>query len=466
MKNIQIFIAMLVFAAPVFGVTISCTDEGNGVVRIDYDATDANTLPLAFALDITVDNGATIDAISDYVVGDSNADEPGYGIFPRSVLFDDTGRIIDWGFPDVEPDGNTAELQPGLGTNGITIEMATRYSDIENAPLPSDMLLKFNVNNHSAEVVNVNIAPNIAGGGVILEDATIANVTAVGCTLNYSDANLPTNQLPIITSLTATPSSIYEDQTCLLQVTANDPDAGPSALVYNWVVPAGAGSIDDASTPNTTYFPTDVTTTQTFDIKAEVSDGQGIVASIVSITVLPKTSEPPVIDPDVITVKKAEYKVRDKKLRVEALSSAQPDATLTVEGYGTMVWKADKNKYELRIKPVADPGGPITVTSSLGGTATKSLTYRGLPEEPPQQQDIITIKKAEYKVRDRELRVEAFSSAQPNVTLTVEGYGTMAWKADKNKYELRIKPVANPGGSVTVTSDLGSSATKTITLKY
>jgi hypothetical protein len=458
------FIVMLVFAAPVFGVTIRCIDEGNGVVRIDYDATDENTLPLAFALDISVDNEATIDAISDYVVGDSTIDEPGYGIFPRSVLFDDSGRIIDWGFPDVEPDSNTAEVQPGLGTKGVTIEMATRYNGIENAPLKNNILCKIEVNNHNAQVVNVNIAPNIAGGGVVLDDATIANVTAVGCTLNYSDVNSPTNKPPVITSLAASPSSIYDDQTCLLQVIANDPDAGPLPLAYNWIIPLGAGSVDDATNPDTTYFPPDVTAIQTFTITAEVSDGQDTVSNTVNITVQPKTDEPPIIDPDVITIKKAEYKVGDKELRVEATSSAQPDAILTVEGYGTMVWKTDKNKYELRIIPVADPGGAITVTSDLGGTATKPLTYKDLPEEPPQQ-DIVTINKAEYKVGDKELRVEATSSAQPNATLTVAGYGTMVWKADKNKYELRIKPTGNPGGSVTVTSSLSGSATKTVILR-
>jgi hypothetical protein len=190
------------------------------------------------------------------------------------------------------------------------------------------------------------------------------------------------------------------------------------------------------------------------------SDAGGTATKSLTYKDLPE--EPP--QQDIVTFKKAEYKVGDKELRVEAFSSSQPDAILTVAGYGAMIWKADKNKYELRIKPVADPDAPITVTSDLGGTATKSLTYKDLPEEPPQQ-DIVTIKKAEYKVGDKELRVEAFSSAQPDATLTVEGYGTMTWKADKNKYELRIKPIANPGGSITVTSDAGASVTKAITLK-
>lgn len=375
LKIIQIFIAMLIFAAPAFGITVRCFDEGNGVIGIDYDATDENTLPLAFALDITVDNGATIDNISEYKVGDSTAGEPGYGIFPRSMIFDDAGRLLDWGFPGVSPDGNTTGVKPGLGTNGVTIEMASRYSGTENAPLNKGMLFKIHVNNHGAQVVNVNIAPNTAGGGVVLEDAAIADVTAVGCTLNYSDEPLPTNMAPVITSLTASPPSIVENQTSQLQITADDPDNSPSAPVYNWVVPAGAGSVDNAASPNPTYFPPDVTAPQTFNITVEVSDGQDMVTGNINITVQPETTEPPVTNPDIVMITKAVYEVKPKKLRIEAMSSVQPDSTLIVEGYGKMVWKARKNRYELSVR-TADPGGSVTVTSSLGASATQTLTLR------------------------------------------------------------------------------------------
>lgn len=375
MKIIQIFIAILIFAAPAFGVTVRCSDEGNGIVRINYDATDEDTLPLGFALDITVDNGATIDNISDYKVGDSTAGEPGYGIFPGSMLFDDAGRLLDWGSPDVSSDGSTTGVKPGLGTNGITIEMASRYSGAENAPIKTDMLFKIHVNNHGAQSVNVNIAPNIAGGGVVLDNAAIADVTAVGCTLNYSDEPLPTNMAPVITSLTASPSSIIENQTSQLQITADDPDNGPSGPIYNWVVPAGAGSVDNAASPNPTYFPPDVTTPQTFTITAEVSDGQDMVTGNVNITVQPETTEPPVTNPDIVIITKAVYEVKPKKLRIEAMSSVQPDSTLIVEGYGKMVWKAGKNRYELSVR-TADPGGSVTVTSSLGASTTQTLTLQ------------------------------------------------------------------------------------------
>ncbi len=461
MKIIRIFIAMLIFASPAFGVTLRCSDEGNGVVRIDYDATDEDALPLAFALDITVDNGATIDAVRGYRIGDSTANEPGYGIFPRSVIFDDGGKVADWGFPDVKPDADTTGVKPGLGTNGITIEMGSRYKNAEDAPLKTAMLFRIDVNNHGAQEVHVDIAPNIAGGGVVLKNAAIADVTAVGCTLAYSDT-VPTNLVPTITSLTASPSSIYENQTSQFIVTANDPDNSPSVLTYNWVIPSGGGSVDNVESSHPTYLPPDITTTQTFTVTAEVSDGKDTVSSAVNITVQPEIIEPP--DPDTITIKKAEYKVGDKELRVEAFSSDQPNAILSVNGYGRMVWKADKDKYELRIKPTADPGAPITVTSDLGGTATKSITYKDISEDPPEpEQDTITIKKAEYDLERKRLKVEAKSSVQPYSTLTVEGYGTMVWKAKKNKYVLKKRRVADPGGSITVTSSLGASITKTIT---
>ena len=160
-----------------------------------------------------------------------------------------------------------------------------------------------------------------------------------------------------------------------------------------------------------------------------------------------------------IAIRKAEYRIDEQELRVEANSDAQPDAVLTVEGYGVMTWKADKNKYEYRAKPVADPGGSVTVTSNLGGTVTTQITYR---DSGGAGVDTITIRKAEYRHDKRELKVEANSSAQPKAKLTVVGYGQMTWKAGKNKYEYKAKPVADPGDSVTVTSSLGAAATKLV----
>ncbi|MHC4720024.1 MAG: Ser-Thr-rich GPI-anchored membrane family protein [Planctomycetota bacterium] len=159
-----------------------------------------------------------------------------------------------------------------------------------------------------------------------------------------------------------------------------------------------------------------------------------------------------------LTIKKAEYKVGDQEFRVEANSSDQPTAVLTVEGYGVMTWNSEKNKYEYRVKPVADPGSLVTVTSSSGESVTVSITHT-------DGSDAITITKAEYNLSNQELRVQAKSFGQPNETLTLKGYGVLTWKSDKNKYEYRVKSVSDPGGSVTVTSGSGKSAIKSVKYK-
>ena len=73
-------------------------------------------------------------------------------------------------------------------------------------------------------------------------------------------------------------------------------------------------------------------------------------------------------DVDVITVEKSRYKVEDEELRIEVTSSDQPNAVLTVEGFGEMIFKDDK--YRLRLKPVDYPGDTVTVTSTSGASIT------------------------------------------------------------------------------------------------
>jgi hypothetical protein len=143
------------------------------------------------------------------------------------------------------------------------------------------------------------------------------------------------------------------------------------------------------------------------------------------------------------------------ELRVEATSTGQGDAVLSVEGYGPMTWDAGDGKYEYKVKGSADPDGWVTVTSSLGGETTSSVIYKDVL-------DGIVIKAAAYKSGDRELRVEAYVVGQPDTVLTVEGYGQMYWDAEKVRYKYKIKPVADPG-TVTITASTGDSVTATVT---
>lgn len=99
------------------------------------------------------------------------------------------------------------------------------------------------------------------------------------------------NQAPVITSVTASPSTISDAETSQLQVNANDPDSGPNALTYSWTVPSGQGSLNNSNIADPIYTPPDVSTTQTFTLSVNVSDGADITPSTVDITV---TDEVPV----------------------------------------------------------------------------------------------------------------------------------------------------------------------------
>ncbi|HSK19125.1 MAG TPA: Ig-like domain-containing protein [Longimicrobiales bacterium] len=90
----------------------------------------------------------------------------------------------------------------------------------------------------------------------------------------------------------------------------------------------------------------------------------------------------------------------------------------------------------------------------VSNTATVSLTITA----PPPTTETVTISAATYTKRTRTLAVTATSSAQPGVTLTVEGYGQMTWNAKKNLYTYSSL-TTTPPATVTVTSTGGGSAT-------
>ncbi|MCP4261956.1 MAG: S8 family serine peptidase [Planctomycetes bacterium] len=93
------------------------------------------------------------------------------------------------------------------------------------------------------------------------------------------------NQVPVISSVTASLSTISDSQTSQLQVTATDPDSGPDPLAYSWSAQPGEGSFNDPSIADPIYTPPDVSSTQTFTLTVDVSDGADTVSQTVDITV-------------------------------------------------------------------------------------------------------------------------------------------------------------------------------------
>jgi hypothetical protein len=169
---------MLLFATPALAaVRIVTTPEGEAAA-ITYE-TDGEKVR-AFALDITVDKGA-IEAISEFVRGESTAANPGYGIFPanfgRYITVDpDTGEVATWDVNDYTPVADPCDpgALGGLGTGGITIEMGALYYPTDdaspNAPPNSGLLFKLTL----SEPANLSVALNEIRGGVVLTDPEVA----------------------------------------------------------------------------------------------------------------------------------------------------------------------------------------------------------------------------------------------------------------------------------------------------
>jgi hypothetical protein len=139
-------------------VYLNCTDLGNGVIEFSYDFSEEPVRVRAFALDIRVSNGI-ITSVGNF--------SPHYRIYPGSIEINPWGELEDLGTP-VALSSEFGAL-PGLGTSGMTIEMAALYAGEPNAPPPTGVLLTFTI----SAACNITIEGNVfrAGPtGVVFED--------------------------------------------------------------------------------------------------------------------------------------------------------------------------------------------------------------------------------------------------------------------------------------------------------
>jgi VCBS repeat-containing protein len=171
---------------------------------------------------------------------------------------------------------------------------------------------------------------------------------------------------------TANPDTYSTDYQTTLNVAApgvlaNDSDPEGKALTAALVEGPAHGTLTLNANGSFTYTPaTSYSGPDSFTYTA--SDGTLVSAPVmVSITVAPA----PVTDK--VTIVSATYNAKRRQLSVTATSSVQPNATLTVEGYGTMTYKAKTRTYAYTVSGVSKPA-TVTVKSSRGGSATASVT--------------------------------------------------------------------------------------------
>ena len=170
MRKFSLILVVLMLAAPAWAtVTITCSQDANEVT-VSYAVTGEPNKVRAFALDLVLD---TTD-VNFVVVDDTPTSDANYTIFPGSIVISD-GEITELGSAVAAQSDYPDDTQPGLDSNGITIEMGALYyptpDSSPNAPADSGVLLKFYVN----PVLNCNltITENQARGGVVLTNPAL-----------------------------------------------------------------------------------------------------------------------------------------------------------------------------------------------------------------------------------------------------------------------------------------------------
>jgi len=203
MKKLLFVMMLLVIAAPVMAAEIKATDEGSGVVRIDYIRAASEQRIRAFGLNVAITSGnATPDVTTPIVAGSYKTDgvststSKGFGIYPGTIVIDGN-TITNAGSPKA-PNGATG----ALAAPGLTLELGSLYKGDVNSPAPGTaaatvQLCKIKYTGTGSSTLT--LAPNATRGNVVFEDGTAASPTYTGCTIVF----VPVGPPPVPTGLAA-----------------------------------------------------------------------------------------------------------------------------------------------------------------------------------------------------------------------------------------------------------------------
>ncbi|MBN2375413.1 MAG: hypothetical protein JXD22_03365 [Sedimentisphaerales bacterium] len=167
---------------------ITCSNNEDWTSTISYDATDAGVVR-AFSMDLTVDGGAKITAISDYDAEGAPAGTTipvGYSIYMSSIDFGtDPNNVDAWG----DPVASGVDALGGLGTAGITVEMGSLYdmdaTTPDTPPLTGD-LFTITVDADCALTIEDTVQKGTRGG-IVLETGSGANLVSSGCDITKEE---------------------------------------------------------------------------------------------------------------------------------------------------------------------------------------------------------------------------------------------------------------------------------------
>ena len=226
MKKIILFLAILLLVAVPATAKVVVTAKQVGTtadVNIMYDVNgaDATVGVVAFAINITADNGANIIDINGFKKnGQSTSGSKGYGIFPGSIIIDGNvasatyGQVLSYGDPiaDInDPDNPGQKNSPS-----IVVELGALYDHSASpsaAPALSGLLCVVTVDGDC----NVTPSVNSFRAGIVMEDGSAptetvmvpGKVTIPACGTCRGDWNndgnvvLTTDLMPLLGKLSA-----------------------------------------------------------------------------------------------------------------------------------------------------------------------------------------------------------------------------------------------------------------------
>lgn len=198
MKKLVAVLAILAVAVPAMaGTTVTAVVSGTptntgATFTVNYAYDGTGSFPRAFALDITTNLG-TITSVTAAKTGESTSSSKGFGIFPGTIAIDSTGAVTSVGTPVAPQSDLPSGTLAGLTTSGVTVELGSLYATSDAKPTNSGTILTIGItcaSSTAARTATITIAPNVARGGLVLEDATTA---AVAGTLNIAIPALATD---------------------------------------------------------------------------------------------------------------------------------------------------------------------------------------------------------------------------------------------------------------------------------
>jgi hypothetical protein len=183
----------LLLIAPVSlraATTVTCAQTGSGLTTaaftVNYSYDGVGSFPRAFALDISTSVGS-ITSVTPTKVGESVMGATGFGIFPGTIVIDSAGAIVNVGSPVAPQSDLPVGTHAGLGTAAITVELASLYASTAAKPSFAGTLMTVSIavaTSVTARTATITIAPNVARGGLLLEDGTTATVAST-CSLFF-----------------------------------------------------------------------------------------------------------------------------------------------------------------------------------------------------------------------------------------------------------------------------------------